>query len=110
MMSTTLGPWALGSDIDSKDSFLWTTTIVNVPIFDYESGAISYDEIVARATVEIGDPEDDYRLMAASPTLYAALQNALPILVWAASHNVTGARETLEAARAALAGAGGEVG
>jgi hypothetical protein len=43
-----------------------------------------------------------------APALYAALQNALPILVWAASSHVTGARETLEAATAALAGAGEE--
>jgi hypothetical protein len=47
--------------------------------------------------------EDDDAL-----TLYAALQNALPILVWAASSHVTGALEALEEARAAFASAGEE--
>jgi len=46
------------------------------------------------------------RVRAAS-ALYDALQDALPILVWAASNNVTGAREALEAARAALTSADG---
>ena len=47
------------------------------------------------------------RILDAAPALRDALQDAIPILVWAASKHVTGAREALGAARAALASADG---
>jgi hypothetical protein len=113
MMSTTPGPWRLERDVWVDSSINpedWQLVISEIPSEGDIALTYDYERILAPSNVEEGDLVDDVRLMAASPILYAALQDALPILVWAASNHVTGARETLEAARAALASAGEEVG
>jgi hypothetical protein len=109
-MSTTPGPWRLERDVwvdSSVNPEDWQLVIAEIPSEGDVAFTYDYERILAPSNVEAGDLVDDARLMAAAPTLYAALQNAMPILVWALSHNVTGAPETLGASRAALASADG---
>ena len=53
------------------------------------------------------DARDALVKLDTASALYDALQDTIPILVWAESKHVTGAREALGAARAAIASADG---